>query len=112
MADRADVFVKNVLAGNINVIRKLPDGSSDLEVTIANGNEEQIHLASPEVSLLINAPKRVDTKDCPFNVKSDVDLAVSCSRTHSNWTVQIVPNDLPPDSPTTVNVTVGEIAPG
>ncbi len=111
MANRADVYVENVLTDGINVIRKLPDGSSDLEFAIANGNEEQIHLAAPEVSLLINAPEGVDTKECPFKVKSDVDLAVSCSRTDSNWTVQIVSNDLPPDVPTTVNVRVGEEGP-
>ena len=112
MADRADVIIRNELVGDIKVVRKLPDGSSDLEVTITNGNEEQVHLASTEISLCIEAPEGVDTKECPFHVTSDVDLAVSCSRTESNWIVQIIPNDLPPDTPTTVNVTLGEIAPG
>jgi hypothetical protein len=112
MAEKADFIVKNLLTGDINVIRKLANGSSDLEVTITNGNEEQINLDGLDVSLLIEAPGGVDTKDCPFNVKSDVDLSVSCSRTDSNWAVQIAPNDLPPDVPTTVNVNIGEIQPG
>jgi hypothetical protein len=111
MADRADVYIKNVLVDDINVIRKLPDGSSDLEITIATGNEEMVHLPGPEVSLAINAPEGVDTKDCPFIVKSGVDLAVSCSRTDSNWGMNIVPNELPPEVPLTVNITVGTDAP-
>ncbi len=111
MADKADVYVKNALADDVHVIRKLPDGSSDLDITIANGNEEMVHLPGLEVSLLINAPEGLDTKDCPFKVKSGVDLAVSCSRTDSNWAIKIVPNELPPDVPTTVNVNLGEDEP-
>jgi hypothetical protein len=111
MADRADVYVKNVLPGDINVIRKLPDGSSDLNTTIAYEGEEMIPLQGTEVSLIINAPEGVDTKDHPVNVKSDVDLDVSCSRTDSNWNVKIVPNDLPPDAPTSVNMTMGDDGP-
>lgn len=111
MADRADVYIKNVLTDDIHVIRRLPDGSSDLDVTIATGNEEMVHLPGPEVSLLINAPEGLDTKDCPFKVKSGVDLAVSCSRTDSNWGMNIVPNELPPEVPLTVNITVGTDAP-
>ncbi|MCP5104346.1 MAG: hypothetical protein GY950_13240 [bacterium] len=112
MADRADVNVKNVLADDINVIRKLPDGSSDINAVIANGNEEQIHLPGPEVSLQINAPVGMDTNTCPLKVISDVDLAVSHSRTSALWTMRIESNELPPETPTTVNVTVGEIGPG
>ncbi len=115
MANRADVYVKNKLTGsiqgNINVIRKLPDGSSDLDVTITYGNEEMVHLSTPDVSLLIYAPQGVDTRDCPVKVKSDVDLAVACSRTDSNWTMNIVPNELGPITPTTVNVDLGEDEP-
>lgn len=108
MANKADVYVKNVLTDEINVLRKLPDGSSDLEIAIATGNEDMVHLPGTEVSLLINAPVGMDTKDCPINMVSDVDLSVSCSRTDSNWILQIVPNELPPDAPTTVNVTCGD----
>lgn len=108
MADRADVSVKNVLADEINVIRQLPDGSSDVNIVIAGGNEEQVHLPGPEVSLVIKAPIGMDIKGCPVKVKSDVDLDVSCSRTNASWSIKIVPNELPPDAPTTVNVNIGE----
>jgi hypothetical protein len=111
MADRADFYVRNVLADDINVIRKLPDGSIDLETDIASGDEEMIPLQGTDVSLIINAPEGMDIKDCPVKVKSDVDLDVSCSRTDSNWNVKIVPNDLPPDTPTSVNMTMGDDGP-
>jgi hypothetical protein len=107
MADRADVYVKNTLTDSINVIRKLPDGSSKPPVTIATGIEEKIYLPSPEVSLVIYAPTGVDTKDCLLKVQSDIDLASAYSRTDSTWTFRIEPNDLPPDAPITVNVTLG-----
>lgn len=107
MANRADAYVKNVLTGNINVMRKLPDGTIDLEVSVAPGIEEMVPLPSPEISLVVNAPSGMDIKYCRMNVKSDVDLAVACSRTNSNWAMNIIPNDLPPDIPTTLNVEVG-----
>lgn len=112
MAEQADVYIKNNLEDSLSVIRKLPDGSSDLNITIAAGNEEQIYLAGTDVSLIVGAPEGVDTKDHPFVVKSGLDLAVSHSRTDSNWTIKIIPNDLPPEVPTTVNITVGGTEPG
>jgi hypothetical protein len=112
MADRADVILKNSFGETIYVVRKLPDGTIDLNTMVASGSEEQIHLPSPEVLMQISAPEGIDTKDHLFNVKSDVDLAVSHSRTDSFWTLQIVSNELPPDTPTTVNVNIGEIGPG
>lgn len=113
MANRADVYVKNVLRENmdIHVIRRLEDGTNDLETAIATENEEMIHLPTPDVSLVINAPLGADTKDCPIYMKSDVDLSVSCSRTDSNWTIKIVPNNLPPEAPTSVTVDIGEKGP-
>jgi hypothetical protein len=111
MANRADFLIKNVLTDDITVFRKTPDGSIDFDITIANGNEEMIPIAGPEVSLVINAPEWVDTKDCPIKVKSYVDLEVLYSRTDSNWAIKIIPNDLPPDVPTTVNVTLGDDEP-
>ncbi len=112
MADRADFFIKNHLTDDINAARKLPDGTSDLAVVIATGEEEQIHLPGPEVHLHIDAPQGLDIKDCPFNVKSDVDLAVSHSRSGAHWTVQVVSSELPPDTPLSANVSVGEPGPG
>ena len=111
MADRADVYVKNVFTDSINVIRRLPDGTGDLETVVASGNEEMVHLPETKVSLEINSPVEVDIKDHRIKVKSDVDLAVTHSRTDSNWTLSIVPNDLPADVPTTVNIEVGEVEP-
>lgn len=115
MANRADVYVRNKLTGvnqgDIIVTRKLPDGSSDINVTIAYEAEEMVHLPAPEVSLLINAPQGVDTRACPFKVKSDVDLSVACSRTDSRWAINIVANELDPITPTTVNVDLGENEP-
>jgi hypothetical protein len=107
MAEQADVYVKNKLTDGIQVIRKLPDGSSDYEVTVAGGDEEKIYLGGTEVSLVVKAPEGTDTKNHSFRKRSDVDLSVACSRTDSNWTMKILPNDLPPDVPTTVNVTIG-----
>ncbi|MCP4153856.1 MAG: hypothetical protein GY757_39380 [bacterium] len=113
MADRADVVVKNVLKGNVigdvRVIREHPDGT---EITVAPDGEGQIHLPDPDAIIRIDAPKGVDTKECHFKVQSDVDIAVTHSRTHSFWKIQIISNELPPDSPTSVNVNIGIIDPG
>jgi len=111
MAEQAEVYVRNLLPGDINVIRKFPDGSSDLTKTIAEGNKERFPLPNPEVFLVIDAPQGVDTKDCFIKASSGIDLAVSCSRTDSNWKIQIDPNNLSPEVPTTVNVNVGENEP-
>jgi len=112
MAEQADVYVKNKFSGDITVIRKLPDGSSDLNITITYGNTEQVYLAGTDVSLVIQAPEGVDTKDYPLVVRTGLDLAVSHSRTDSNWRIRIEPNDLPPEVPTTVNVEAGADPPG
>ena len=111
MAEQTDVYVKNNLNGDISVFRMLPDGNSDLSITITNGDSEQVYLAGTDVSLVIHAPEGVDIKDYPLGVRTGLDLAVSHSRTDSRWTIQIVPNDLPPEVPTTVNVNVGENPP-
>ncbi|MGD2086281.1 MAG: hypothetical protein PVH61_08870 [Candidatus Aminicenantes bacterium] len=113
MALQADFTVRNVLKrdGDINVISKQPDGTDKI-TTIAHGKGKQIPIQGPEVSLLIKAPENMDTKDCYVLVNSDVDLNMAYSRTSSNWTINIVPNELPPFSPTTVNVDVGEEKPG
>lgn len=111
MANRADVFVKNDAINGIQVFRSLKDGTPDLEFHLNMGNREKIHLPGPEVALIVKAPADVDTKNAHVKVKSDVDLTVSHSRTHSNWTFKIEPNDLLPDSPASVNITIGEDEP-
>jgi hypothetical protein len=112
MANQADVNVKNVFSDKtINVKRKLQDGSIDLEVNIAQNSEEQVQLPSPDVSLIISAPDGMDLCDCLLKAKTDVDLETKHSRTDGNWTFNIIPNQLPPDTPTTMNVTVGHDEP-
>ena len=109
MADQADVFVKNTFPeGSVHVIRYLSDGSSDLEVTIDSGGEEKIYLGGTDVHLIINAPGGVDTKERLAKVRSDLDLAVSYSRTNSNWKVQVTPNSSLAEVPTTVNISIGD----
>ena len=107
MADQADVYVNNQFTDAVHVVRYLPRGGSDLEVTILSGNEEKILLPGTDVYLVINAPGGVDIKNHKIIVTTGLDLAVSCSRTNSNWTIQIIPNSLPPEVPTTVNVEIG-----
>jgi hypothetical protein len=108
MANRADVVVKNVSNKGVQVVRKLVEGVSDLEIALEKGTLERIHLPGPEVVLIIQAPSDIDTKDSLVKVRSDVDLTVAFSRTHSTWTFKIEPNDLPPDAPASVNVTIGD----
>ena len=114
MAEQADVYVTNWLDthGDINVSRKLADGTTDINITVAYGEKsEKIYLGGTDVSVIITPPSGVETKDHPLRVKSDIDLAVSHSITGSNWTIQIATNDGPPEVPTTVNVNVGDDEP-
>jgi hypothetical protein len=107
MADQAYVYVKNNLTGSIDATRMLPDGSTASTATISNANREKITLLGPDEWVVVTAPAGVDTRDCVISVKSDVDLDTLHSRTDSNWTIKIVPNELPPTTPTDVNITIG-----
>jgi hypothetical protein len=110
MAEQADVYVKNSFKSDIVVTRVLPDESSE-DTTIASGNEEKFPLLVSEELLIINVPHGEDTKDWSIVVRSSIiDLKVGQSST--NWTLRIMPNDLPPEVPTTVNVDVGQDPPG
>lgn len=111
MADQAYVYVKNNLTGSIDATRILPDGSEASTTTISSANREKITLLGPDEWVVVTAPAGVDTKNCVASVKSDVDLDTLHSRTDSNWTIKIVPNELPPDTPTDVNITLGEDEP-
>lgn len=113
MANEAEVYVKNVFTGSetINVKRLEQDKSVSLDVDVIKGASEQVQLSSPDVQLVVTAPEGKDTRDCLMRVTSDVDLDVINSRTDSTWTFQIIPNSLPPDQPTTVNVTIGQDEP-
>jgi hypothetical protein len=113
MANQADVNVKNVFNDNvtINVKRVLQGGTCDLEVNIAKGEAQEINLPSPEVKLEVTVPGEVEFRNCLLKIKTDVDLETIYSRTEGKWTTRIIPNDLPPDTPTTVNYTVGQDEP-
>lgn len=109
MANRADFYVRNnLMTADLNVCCKHQDGSESNNMTVLNKAEERIHLPSPEVSMVLASPPGLEMKTCPILVKSDVDLEILYSRTDSNWTIKIIPNELPPDVPTDVNVTLGE----
>jgi len=110
MAEQANVYVKNNLADDINAIRYCrPGGNSDLDISIASEDEEMIYLVRTQTYLVLKAPNGVDTESCPFRVSNE-DL-LSWSTTDDHWTVEIKPNNLPPDTPTDVNVYVGEDPP-
>jgi hypothetical protein len=113
MANNADVNVENVFSNavTINVKRVLQNGASDREDNIVQNEAKQVPLPSPDVKLVIQVPEGMDLRNCVLKVKADVDLETKHSRTDSNWTLKIIPNDLPPDVPTTVNVTVGQDEP-
>ena len=111
MADQADVYIRNEFAYDVSVIRRLESGSCDLELTISRGDEERILLPGTDISLVINAPSGIDIKYGYFRARTDLDLVVSFSRTDSNWEVKLKPNILPPEVPTTVNITLGGDAP-
>ena len=113
MANNADVTVKNVFSENVtvNVKRRLQDGTVDLEVNVEQNGAEQIHLPSPEVALLITVTGGMELRDCFLKVKTDVDANAVHSRTEGKWTLNIIPNEIPPDVPTTMNVTVGHDEP-
>ena len=111
MADQAYVYVRNNLTGGIDATRMLPNGSAASTTTIGSAALEKIILLGPEEWVVVTAPAGVDTKTCVMSVKSDVDLDTLHSRTRSNWTIKIVANELPPDTPTTVNITLGEDEP-
>jgi sarcosine oxidase gamma subunit len=111
MADQAYVYVRNNFTGSIDATRMLPNGSPASTTTISSTNREKITLLGPDEWVVVTAPAGVDTKNCVASVKSDVDLDTLHSRTDSTWTIKIVPNELPPDTPTDVNITLGEDEP-
>jgi hypothetical protein len=105
MADQADVYIKNLLNDDIEVTRNFPDGYSDLDITIASGNEEMIYLARAETYLIIKLPSGVYTADSSLNVSNEELLSWSTMDDH--WRVEIKYNNLPLNTPTIANVTVG-----
>ena len=114
MANYADVLVKNRIKNevkSINVTRKLPDGTTGYHTVLSQGGQEEINLQSTDVSLVIDVIDGLDTKEYWVTVKAAVDLETVYSRTNKNWTFKIIPNELEPEIPTTVNITIGDIEP-
>ena len=110
MVDEADVYVNNNLADTIGAVRYcLPGENSDLEVSITSGNEEMIHLVRTETYLVIKPPSGKYTSDYTFIVSNEELLAWSTMDDH--WKVEIKPNTLPPDTPTSATVEVGAVEP-
>lgn len=108
MPSSANINIKNIFSGNIRVLHLDPNIGVDLEASIPHGKIERFHLRGDGESLIIQPPMGADIKDCDLMVKSDVDLAVSHSRTNSNWKIEIAPNDLPFDAPVhAVDVFIG-----
>lgn len=111
MVEQANVCVKNFLLGKeIQVVRKLADGSQDLNKTIAYGNEDTTLLPEPGVFLLISPVGGVDTGTCPFNVRFN-DHLVSYEALDGHWKVQLTANEDEPEVPTDVNIEIGEEPP-
>jgi hypothetical protein len=110
MANQADVYVKNNLTEAVGVVRYcLPGGNKDLDISIAGGNEEMVYLVKSQTYMTIKLPNGMYTADCPFRVSNEELL--SWSTMDDRWTVEIQPNNLPPDTPTTANVDVGDVEP-
>lgn len=106
MADQANVYVKNHLAGNIQAARYcLPGDNKDLEETISNGNQEMFHLTIDQTYLIITPPNGMNAAD-RFSVSNEELL--SWEVIDNTWKVEIIPNNLDPNAPLDVNVEVGE----
>lgn len=105
-----DVYVSNNLTDTIGAVRYcLPGENSDLEVSIVSGNEEMIHLVKEETYLAIEPPNGGSPAGYPFSVSNEELLVWTAMNDH--WKVEIKPNTLPPDTPTSANVEVGAVEP-
>lgn len=105
MADQADVYVKNNLnvTAPVGVVRYcLPGDNSDLDISIGSGNEEMVYLVRSQTYMTINLPDGVYTADCQFSVSNEELL--SWETMDGSWAVEIKPNNVSHDSPTTVNI--------
>jgi hypothetical protein len=111
MANRADVLVKNKVQGkDVKVERILPD-NLDYETILTSNGQEEINMEDTNVELVINAPGGIDPKLFGVSLDSAVDMEMRYSRTDGNWTFKIVPNQLDPEVPTTVNIEIGDLQP-
>lgn len=110
MAEQVNVCVKNGSDKDIEVYREMPDGTRDLNGTIAGGEEDTRLLPEPGVFLVIStpdAPNGMDTQTCPFYVTLDEDVVEWSVMDDYHWKMQIADNRKPPEVPLDVNVEVG-----
>ena len=107
MADQCDVYVKNNLSETVAATRYcLPGDNSDLDLSIAGGEEDYLFLVRAQSYLTITPPNGTNTANCPFSVSNE-DL-LSWTAANGHWKVEIKPNNVPPDAPTTVNIELGD----
>lgn len=107
MADQCDVYVNNNLSETIGVTRYcLPGDNSDLDLSIAGGEEDNVLLVRTQSYLRITLPNGTSSANCPFSVSNEDLLSWTTGDDH--WTVEIKPNSVPPDTPTTVNIELGD----
>jgi hypothetical protein len=103
MVDQAEVYVKNHLTDAIGAVRSVP---GEPEISIASGDKEIFYLIRTQISLTIKAPPEVNAGNCPFKVSNEELL--SWEANDDLWTVEIKENSLPPETPTSATVDVGE----
>jgi hypothetical protein len=103
MVDQAEVYVKNHLTDAIAAVRSVP---GETEISIANGEQKMFYLIRTQISLTIKAPPGKNTSSCWIKVSNE-DL-LSCEANDDHWTIEIKENNLPPETPTSATVDVGE----
>lgn len=106
MAEQVDVYIENLVRSDIRVTRHLPDGSIDLDTIISHGDEDRFFLPGFDVYLSVGSASEVDIRDWSINVRGDADYLLMCLREESKFIFKLSINDLPPMTPTTVNITV------
>lgn len=112
MVNNAVVQLKNNFPGeSIHVLRKPGEEVIDLDLMLTPQGTETIDLQSLDVLLEVHGPEGLDLKEYQFTIGSSVDLDISYSREHSRLTFKIAPNDVDPDIPTTVNISIGDARP-
>ena len=114
MAEQANVCLKNLDGTGIDVVRRLANGTIDLNMTIPGGQEDTILLPEPGVYLEIGtpgAPNGKNTQNCVFNVILNEDVVDWSAMDDYHWKMQMSDNSRPPEVPTEVNVEIGEEPP-
>ncbi len=108
MADRADVFVRNMIGEDKDVVVTHTDQGGPSDTTIEYRDEKGFQNVMPEHSLTVKIPDGMDMSEHPLKVVTSItDMRISCSQ--NKWEINIFPNDLPPDVPTTVNITASGV---